>query len=126
VACSPCAERVALLQATRQSLKRTTTRRCSDALRARISATVVAERQRQSEERAPEGSLGPKLVRLRYAVGLAAAAGVVFAMGMARHAHPHAQPDAKPRTDVASSMTGFDILDDLIALHANPLPPETT
>jgi RNA polymerase sigma-70 factor (ECF subfamily) len=73
--------------------------------------------------------IGPKLIRLRYAVGLAAAAGVVFAMGMSRHAHQPRDPFAlltPKQSDVATTMTGFDILDDLISLHANPLPPETT
>jgi anti-sigma factor RsiW len=131
IACGTCAERVALLRSMRKSLKRTSARRCSDALRSRLTATVIQERQSAEAAAAPpaDEGIGPKLIRLRYAVGLAAAAGVVFAMGMSRHAHQPRDPFAlltPKQSDVATTMTGFDILDDLISLHANPLPPETT
>lgn len=124
--CSACTERVAMLQAMRKSLKRTSQPRCPDMLRARLGATIARERTRREEPR-HDDAIGPKLISLRYAVGLAAAAGVVFAIGMSRHAH--GTPTAASsygQTDVASASTGLDILDDLVALHANPLPPETT
>lgn len=127
LACSSCAERVALLHALRQSLKRTSPRRCPDALRARLGATLAKEQQKQAPERAEPEAPSAKLIHLRYAVGLAAAAGVVFAMGMARNTASRESVAAQPRPmDVASTESSFDILDDLVSLHANPLPPETT
>lgn len=123
LACSTCTERVATLQAMRKSLKRTSSPRCPDMLRARLTTTIMRERQQREDGRAAEDAIGPKLIRLRYAVGLAAAAGVVFAMGMSRQ--PAAPPPPGQRTDVAMA-TGIDILDELVSLHANPLPPETT
>lgn len=126
IACGGCAERVAMLQALRQSLKRTTTRRCPDALRARLGATMDKERYHAPSSAEAE-TMSPKLIRLRYAFGLAAAAGVVFAMGMSKYVHP-SDSFASPsrQMDVASSSTSIDILDELVSLHANPLPPETT
>ena len=51
-------------------------------------------------------------------------------MGTLRNAPPSAtsltrSPDA-PFASTASAATGLDVLDDLVSLHANPLPPETT
>jgi hypothetical protein len=84
----------------------------------------------QAEARAAEYTSPPKLIRFRYAVGLAAAAGVVFAMGMPRNMHlegTRTLAGSSPRpTDVAAATMTFDVLDDLVSLHANPLPPETT
>jgi anti-sigma factor (TIGR02949 family) len=122
--CSSCAERVAMLQTLRQSLKRTSARRCPDALRARLCARIEKERK-QASDSAEADTLGPKLIRLRYAVGLAAAAGVVFAMGVSKYTHPRDDVAAQPeRTEFRSA--SIDILDELVSLHANPLPPETT
>src|SRR5262245_52923144 len=98
IACSTCTERVATLQAMRKSLKRTSSPRCPDMLRARLAATIVRERQPREEGRS-EAAIGPKLIRLRYAVGLAAAAGVVVAMGMSRQ--PSIPSPPGQRTDVA-------------------------
>lgn len=129
-ACSPCAERVALAQATRVSLKRTCALRAPDGLRARLGSAMARERENAAEISAAQATISPKLIRLRYAMGLAAAAGVVFAMGVSRytkHGDPGvASPVAINSADVMTNATGFDLLDDLVSLHANPLPPETT
>ncbi|HVY48782.1 MAG TPA: zf-HC2 domain-containing protein [Minicystis sp.] len=129
VACGACAERVALLRATRHSMKRVSASRASDALRARCSGALEREKKRAEMRRAVEEDLSPKLIRLRYALGLAAAAGVVFAMGMARYRHQR-EADAQlaaPASGDETSHAGFDtLIDDLVALHAHPLPPETT
>src|SRR5919202_371343 len=85
ISCAACAERVALLRAMRGSLKRTCNGRAPDALRARVAAAMAAERRREAEVREAQDTMRPKLVKLRYAVGLAAAAGVVFAMSMKHH-----------------------------------------
>ena len=131
LACKPCAESVALIRATRRSLKRVTAARAGDSLRERCAVAVNREKLRAEDRRVFDEDLNPKLIRLRYAVGFAAAAGVVFAMGMARYRHQHgigAAADASmaSATDTTSQV-GFDaLIDDLVALHAKPLPPETT
>jgi anti-sigma factor RsiW len=142
VGCATCAERVALIQAMRVSLKRTTTLRAPEALRARVRAALEQERARAATpDRAPadpEPSLGEqKLMRLHHAVGWAAAAGVVFAMGMSRYVtqlSPRGTPvaeglvgDPAGATDTASTRMSIDgLLEELIALHARPFPPDTT
>jgi anti-sigma factor RsiW len=130
--CSPCTERVALLRATRRSLKRVSAcNKVSEALRERCAAALEREKERAEVRRTAEEDLNPKLIRLRYALGLAAAAGVVFAMGMARYRHQRAlaaDADVSPAVaDDRAAHAGFDnMIDDLVALHAHPLPPETT
>jgi anti-sigma factor RsiW len=138
VGCSTCAERVALLRAMRTSLRRTTPR-APEALCLRMRATLDHERRRAvalSAAAAPRESgvaFGEqKVTSLRYAVGLAAAAGVLFAMGLSRYAQPRASgtaaaavPGSEP--EVASAKMSIDgLLDELIALHARPFPPDTT
>ena len=125
--CSCCTERVALAQATRLSLKRTCAARASDALRARLGGAMARERDNAAEVSAAQAVMTPKLIRLRYAVGLAAAAGVVFSMAMSRYKSP-AMADGSLPTSTATVVANqtFDLLDDLVSLHANPLPPETT
>lgn len=130
--CADCAERVSMLRATRLSMKRTSTC-CPVALRARMQATVAAERRAASRGpsvNAPGSSDdgAPRLVRLRYAMGVAAAAaGVMFAAGMSRYTPV---PEVGPMA--AASMPGVDdfgidrMLDELVAMHAHPLRPETT
>ncbi|MFO0762802.1 MAG: zf-HC2 domain-containing protein [Byssovorax sp.] len=131
--CSPCAERVALIRSMRQSMKRRCASRAGDALRARIGATLCAERRREAEireaeARADEEPMAPKLVRLRYAVGVAAAAGVVFALGMSRHIQTTPSDNVRAESDTQnvtrSSIDGM--IDELVSMHANPYPPETT
>ena len=144
VGCATCAERVALIRAMRASLKRTAARRAPEALCARMRATIEQESLRAAEPRRAEGELRSdrprsdrgeqKLIRLRYAVGLAAAAGVVFAMSMSRYLQPrHAGPSALAsealpgEADTASTTMSIDgLLEELIALHARPFPPDTT
>ncbi len=128
LACPRCTEQVALLRATRRSLKRVSITTAPASLRERCTAATAREKKRAEQRQAVDEELNPKLIRLRYAVGFAAAAGVVFAMGMSRYRHQHAMnADASmPSTD-APAQAGFDtLIDDLVALHAHPLPPETT
>jgi anti-sigma factor (TIGR02949 family) len=126
-ACAPCAARVELAQATRLSLKRTCAFRAPDALRARLGDAMARERSNAAEISATHAVISPKLIRLRYAMGLAAAAGVVFAIAMSRYKNPMDASGAPLATaSVANPAQGFDLLDDLVSLHANPLPPETT
>jgi anti-sigma factor RsiW len=143
VGCGTCAERVALIRAVRCSLKRAARKdRAPEALAARIRASMDQERQRAASQRAELAAAPPgdhKLIRLRYAVGMAAAAGVVFAMGLSRVAHrtmpvgdmynglASADPQSPAEADTASTRMSIDgLLDELIALHARPFPPDTT
>jgi len=123
IACASCAERVALLRAMRQSLRRTATRQAPADLCARVRATMAEEKRAARSEAA-----GPKLLQLRYAVGLAAAAGVAFAMGIQHHMESAgiAPEPLANETDRATTV-GFDaLLDELVERHAQPLPPEIT
>lgn len=131
--CSACRERLTLLRAVRLSLKRATARRCSDALRARVSFAAAQGAQRSSATsaaghatRAGDDATGAKLLRLHGGLGFAIVAGVVFGMIPWMVSPGSRSLDRPGHADVASAMTGFDILDNLVALHANPLPPETT
>lgn len=133
IACDACAERVALIKALRASMKRTAAaERCPAALRARINATVEHERQRAATAHGPVSSdappPSPKLMRLRYAVGLAAAAGVAFAMGMSRYVQPRLAAvgsELPPEPALKAEMDIDGLLDQLVALHAHPFQPET-
>ena len=126
-ACDPCAARVALAQATRLSLTRTCASRDPAAFRARLGDAMARERDNAAEISATHAVISPKLIRLRYAMGLAAAAGVVFAIATSRYKNPlDASGSPLASASVANPTPGFDLLDDLVSLHANPLPPETT
>jgi hypothetical protein len=131
VDCSLCSERVALVRATRQSLKRTAVHRAPDALRARVQATMAQERP--GSRPASRQSDDPKSPGMKVLAAFAAAAGVVFAIGLSKSRDP--QPEVKlgnvreaaPEKTAESTALGVEaMLDDLIALHKHPLPPETT
>lgn len=129
VGCDACTERVALVRATRQSLKRAATTRCPAALRARLSATIAEEKRRAPIAPGSGGEVGsPKLMRLRYAVGLAAAAGVAFAMGVSSLAKSRGDSPAIASARAATPTDPFGIdslLDELLAMHAHPFKPDT-
>jgi anti-sigma factor RsiW len=183
LSCTACAERLELLRATRVSLKRcafarmaapaglrarvalacTSTERTANAtpipvsgvfdpVKSSLDGQLLEHRQLLSGE-APQETYAPRLVRLRYAVAMAAAAGIAFAMGAWRlqdgrlsGSGDGSQASANPTPDADGSRaaqaggatpiaTGgvtvgnakFErMLEDLVALHANPLPPETT
>jgi anti-sigma factor RsiW len=129
IACTTCAERVALIRAMRLSMRRTT-ERCPAALRARMVATVAHEKRRAVVAHGPAEDVSPKLIRLRYAMGLAAAAGVAFAVGATRNAVPgDARPVKVSPADIAQGADEFGIdklLEELVAMHAHPFRPDTT
>jgi hypothetical protein len=69
---------------------------------------------------------GAKLVGWKYAAALAAAATVVLSVAAVKNRDDAAAAGVAHDAMVESSM-GFDsLLDELVALHANPLPPEMT
>ncbi len=123
--CSACTERIKFLQTMRASIKRTSNVRAPDAFRARMEAAMVAEKERVREaDRELFG--GTKLVSWKYAAALAAAATVVLSVAAAKNRSDAAATGPARAMTIESSM-GFDsLLDELVALHANPLPPETT
>lgn len=123
--CSQCTERIRFLQTMRTSMKRTSQMRAPEAFRARMEAAMLAEKERvQTADREAFG--GAKLVGWKYAAALAAAATVVLSVAAAKNRQDTATT-GPTRAMAVESSTGFDsLLDELVALHANPLPPETT
>jgi len=125
--CGTCSERVTFLRAMRASMKRTAEKRVPDALRARVHAAMLNEKRRVKE--ADRESPSAKLVSWKYAATLAAAAGVALTVAAAKNQKDANSPELA-RSGAASEMVvaaGMDsLLDDLVALHAHPLPPETT
>jgi anti-sigma factor RsiW len=122
VGCATCSERVAFLHAMRVSMKRTANKRAPEALQSRIQAAMLAEKQRvKTADR--EAPMGPKLIGWKYAATLAAAAGVALTFAAVKN------DKAAPAPVIAKSgaaESGMDsLLEDLVALHAHPLPPET-
>ncbi|WP_437526659.1 zf-HC2 domain-containing protein [Sorangium sp. So ce726] len=131
VQCPPCFEQVRLLRSLRTSLKRARPSGCPDALRARVAAAVAHEQARGTARDAAQSvEARPRLVHMGYAIALAAAAGVVFVVGVARR--PDAPADAakaaasRAAIDLAGAESVEVLLDDLVTQHAQPLPPETT
>lgn len=123
--CGNCAERIKFLQTMRASIKRTSSVRTPDAFRARVEAAMMAEKTRVREAD-KEAFGGAKLVSWKYAAALAAAATVVLSVAAVKNREDATASGPARATTVESSL-GFDsLLDELVALHANPLPPETT
>ena len=100
-----------------------------------MAAMVATEAARpagsdRSDPVARTPSREAKLIPLRHVMALAAAAGVVFAVGMSRVQRETAHNDGEGRSaapvGLLSSMNLDDFIDDLVDMHASPLPPETT
>lgn len=69
----------------------------------------------------------PAQMRVRYAVPFVVAAGVAFAVSMHRPAAETAAVPAAPSAPALQALVGLDgLVDDLVSLHAQPLPPEVT
>ena len=138
--CPACADRVATHRALRQSLRRISEHdRAPDAVRAKLCAVMLAEKRRAEDasdrstapveelDDSPQEETSPKLVALKYAVAFAAAAGIAFAAGMSKMHRPDAPRGAWAYADAAAAPIELDsMIEDLVALHAHPLPPETT
>lgn len=125
--CSSCREALESERATRQSLKRVV--RCSapEALRAKVAAQMMVERDEAAlavSDNESEPQESGRLIKFRYAAALAAAAGVALAFGASRGSVPVTPGETNT---VVEANVGIDsILDELVDLHAHPLPPETT
>ncbi|MDI1446150.1 anti-sigma factor [Polyangium sp. 6x1] len=125
--CGTCSERVTFLRAMRASMKRTAAKRVPDAMRARIHAAMLAEKRRVKDSDREVHS--PKLVSWKYAATLAAAAGVALTVAAAKNQKDVATPElarSGATTEMVTAAGMDSLLDDLVALHAHPLPPETT
>ncbi|TKD04548.1 anti-sigma factor family protein [Polyangium fumosum] len=125
--CGTCSERVTFLRVMRASMKRTAAKRVPDAMRARIHAAMLAEKRRVKE--ADREVHSAKLVSWKYAATLAAAAGVALTVAAAKNQKDVVVTPELARIGATTEMAaaGMDsLLDDLVALHAHPLPPETT
>lgn len=92
--------------------------------KAASSDNVVSLEQRRQSRLAPT-------LRARYAVPFAVAAGVAFAVSMreapSKHEPAHTvAAHVSPPAHQANMMALDGILDELVSLHAQPLPPEVT
>ncbi len=124
--CSSCREALENERARRHSLKRVVRRAAPEALRAKVAAQIMIERDEAAlavsdndDERHESG----RLIKFRYAAALAAAAGVALAFGASRGSEPVTN---NPPPLVEANVGIDSIIDELVDLHANPLPPETT
>lgn len=152
--CSPCNELVSSLRATRGSLQRACKLPCPSSLRERIQRSVEAERlydqahrkdsleasvRSEGEEEpasqlepgasvrpAAEGSLG----KLRFVVPLAAAATFALVFGATRlkefEVQPVATTERSSSAPVEAAASLDNLVEDLVAQHMHPPPPETT
>lgn len=128
--CGECSERLASARALRQSLKNVSSRRASESLRERVLATMSQQRARESHSEEVVAAQPPaesgRMLRLRYAVALAAAAGIAFAMGLSRlNQTPVGDLASQPKQPITTSKSMDSMLEELVELHAEPLPPET-
>lgn len=130
--CATCRERVALDKATRASLRQKLCAPAPTSLRERVAAAAAAERAREAAgEVAPAESLRSHSNVARMAIPVAIAAGVALAISLRapRAANDAAQRGIALSDDTASASVALNldgIIEDLINLHARPLPPEVT
>jgi anti-sigma factor RsiW len=124
--CVPCGEHVELLRATRSSLKRTVRRNAPEGLRARLEIAMAAEATRgevreaeHAERDRTASTAGSKLLGWRTMVPLASAAALALAWGATRS-------PAKGTPQEQTAGFGDDLLAEIIAEHAAPLPPDAT
>ncbi len=130
-ACEPCRERVALDRAVRGSLKRAA-REASVApagLRARVAAAMAAEHARGVKRAEADDSEATRLSRSttwRTLVPLASAAALALVWGAATRG-PITGGRSTAETNVRAGMGGGDdLIEELVAEHSRPLPPERT
>ncbi len=144
VKCAECFEHVEMLRAMRLSMRRATSAKAPADFREKMAVLVAAQAARPTMPRdtsitsdgdagralSADGKQGPwreaKLIPLRHAMALAAAAGVVLAVGMARNKPQLESENLRPASSVTTLASLDDLIDDLVDMHASPLPPETT
>lgn len=116
--CASCKEQTELLRATKVSLKRTMRRPAPEGLRNRVQIAMLAEAARAEVREAQAERGGAKVFTWRSMVPLATAAAIALAYG--------ATKSNGSRTPEQTAGFGDDLLQELIAEHAQPLPPEAT
>ncbi len=147
--CTECFEQVEQHRALRLSLRRTCEAKAPGSFRDRMAALVAAEAARIPSAPPEQPALAPreqvplqalqhaipaaprdaKLVPLRHVMAFAAAAGVVFAVGMSRVEQERTASEGGHGGATASFLSAVnldDFIEDLVDMHASPLPPETT
>jgi anti-sigma factor RsiW len=145
--CDVCRERLALGQATKQSLKRAlatpsfpSSSGGRDALRARALTAMMAEQDRQvaavgeaTARQAARAALGDGRFHWRTVVPIASAAALALFWGAASRG-PIAQVTGWGKTDtrwndtpgMQAGLAGDDLLADLLHEHSHPVPPQWT
>ncbi len=118
--CPPCRERVELDRATRASLRDAVKIGAPSGLRARAVAAMQAEKARR-EVRAPES----QPAAWRTFVPLASAAALALAFGALGKGTVGGGNGNAVRAGLGDEM-GDELLQELIAEHSRPLPPERT
>jgi anti-sigma factor RsiW len=112
--CDTCREEAQLLRAMRGSLKRVVKTSAPGGLRDRMAAAMTAERVR--EDARTEVAAPSAKTTWRTMVPLATAAALALFWGASRFGQASGTPVGEARAD--------DMLDELIAEHSQPLPPE--
>ncbi len=120
--CEACREAVLLLRAMRGSLKQVIRGAAPEGLRSRIENAMMAERTRTARVGGEDPFMGGPLGgrgSWRTVVPVAAAAALALAWGAANRAAPGASREVR-------AGLGNDLLEELVAEHSQPLPPEAT
>jgi anti-sigma factor RsiW len=116
--CAACKEQTDLLRATKTSLKRSVRRPAPEGLRNRVQVAMLAEAARAEVREAQVERSASKSFTWRSMVPLATAAAIALAYG--------ATKSNGSRSTEQMAGFGDDLLQELIAEHAQPLPPEAT
>ncbi|MBK8253590.1 MAG: zf-HC2 domain-containing protein [Polyangiaceae bacterium] len=135
--CSECFDQVEQYRAIRLSLRRTSAVKAPSDLRARMAKVIEAESKRAPSAAAPtipvplaRAEQTGRFVPMRHVTALAVAAGVVALVGASRLKNDSNVENGGARPSASSesllSLSFDDVIDDLVAMHASPLPPETT
>jgi anti-sigma factor RsiW len=121
--CEACREAVLLLRAMRGSLKQVIREAAPEGLRSRIENAMLAERARTSAVGVEGSFAGAPLggfASWRTVVPVATAAALALVWGAAHRAAP-----VGPSREVKAGFAD-DLLQELVAEHSQPLPPEAT
>lgn len=126
--CEGCRERVELDRAIRGSLKRTVRTSAPEGLRARAEAAMMAAKAAEiakKDARARELERASQSASWRTIVPLASAAALAMVWGAATRGPLN---QGRPSGSSESVRAGFgdELLEELVAEHSRPLPPERT
>jgi anti-sigma factor RsiW len=150
VACADCSELVTTLRTTRISLRAVCAVKAPTSLREKVARSLQAEARPENRAPMPRKSKqdddttpseldtaasvrppAPPLARLRFVVPLAAAATLALVFGAMRLQQAEDGPKEKAAAEagvdpIYAAATLEGLLEDLVAQHAHPPPPETT